>query len=761
MTGKAEQFETESKLTAYVLGELDAEQAAEVERLIAADDAFKAEVEAIRETAALLARDFKAEPSPGLTEEQREAIREGPQSGPPVIFTMRRIWAGIGFAAAACVVIVLSIALTGHFSRAREEFATLQGAKKEAERGLVPGPEDGVDDKGVPLMGAGETVEWGRAPAEVRDGKNEFHAALSEEGSQPGARRSGAGGRGGDLDSLRQPVERESKGLAQKRRPPEAPAAPPPSGAAGRRGGMPGRRSVVADEADRGVVVGRPSGEIPLLGKRLREGEEPDFRLGDRLAPAGQWNREAYDTLVDNPFFRPTDVPLSTFSIDVDTASYANVRRMLNAGRLPPPDAVRIEEMINYFSYDYDAPSGEEPFSVNIEVNACPWQGEHRLVRIGLKGRDIDRDMRPATNLVFLLDVSGSMNQPAKLPLVRESMEMLVNHLTPDDCIGIVVYAGSSGLVLPSTYGYEKEKILDALDRLRAGGSTNGGQGIQLAYKVAQDNHIEGGVNRVILCTDGDFNVGVTSKGDLDRLIEEKRDSGVFLSVLGFGAGNWQDARMESLSNKGNGNFAYIDSLTEAKKVLVEEMVGTLVTIAKDVKIQVEFNPRMVGAYRLIGYANRLLEAQDFNDDTKDAGEIGAGHTVTALYEIIPPGVEVPEADVDDLKYQKAADDVELTDSGELLTVKLRYKQPDGEVSTKMEYPVIDAGAGLVDASTDFQFAAAVASFGMLLRDSEYKGDATWATVLDLASAGLANDDHGYRAEFIGLAERARQLHPN
>ncbi|NNF43961.1 MAG: VWA domain-containing protein [Phycisphaerales bacterium] len=469
-------------------------------------------------------------------------------------------------------------------------------------------------------------------------------------------------------------------------------------------------------------------------------------------------DREAYGSLVDNPFRRPADTPLSTFSIDVDTASYSNVRRMLRQGRRVPPDAVRIEELINYFDYAYEPPSGDEPFSVNVETGGCPWEPAHRLVRIGLRGQDVDLDMRPATSLVFLIDVSGSMNQANKLPLLKESLRLLIDRLNADDRIGMVVYAGAAGVVLPPTYCDEKQTILDALDRLSAGGSTNGGEGIELAYRLAAEHFIEGGVNRVILCTDGDFNVGVSSQGDLDRLIEEKRTSGVFLSILGFGHGNWQDDRMETLSNKGNGNFAYIDSLREAKKVLVREMGGTLVTIAKDVKVQVEFNPAKVAAYRLIGYANRILAAEDFNDDTKDAGEIGAGHTVTALYEIVPPGAPLATGSVDPLKYQKAAAATAEAASGELMTVKLRAKAPDGDVSKLIEHPVVDRDAPLAQTTSDFRFAAAVAEWGMLLRGSEYRAGATYEQVLDLASPGLADDPHGDRAEFLDLVRRAQSV---
>jgi Ca-activated chloride channel family protein len=472
------------------------------------------------------------------------------------------------------------------------------------------------------------------------------------------------------------------------------------------------------------------------------------------------FNTEAYDRVVDNPFLEVTQHPLSTFSIDVDTASYSNIRRFLNAGQMPPKDAVRIEEMINYFSYDYALPAGDDPFSVDVAIAECPWNPDHLLTRIGLKGMEIGEEERPPANLVFLLDVSGSMQPPNKLPLVRRAMRMLVESLLPDDRVAIVVYAGASGLVLESTSCEEKAAIMSALDRLAAGGSTNGGQGIQLAYDVAEDYFIDDGINRVILATDGDFNVGVTNQGDLIRLIEEQAKSGVFLTVLGFGMGNFKDSTLEKLADKGNGNYAYIDTFNEARKVLVEQLSGTLVTIAKDVKIQIEFNPAEVAAYRLIGYENRLLQAQDFNDDTKDAGEIGAGHTVTALYELIPAGESIDDIPtVDPLKYQAPpAELAEAADSGETMTVKLRYKEPDGDTSKLLEFPITDGGMALADAPDDFIFAASVASFGMVLRDSPYRGYFTYGAVLELAEQSQGADDYGYRAEFIELVDKAKSI---
>jgi Ca-activated chloride channel family protein len=471
--------------------------------------------------------------------------------------------------------------------------------------------------------------------------------------------------------------------------------------------------------------------------------------------PSRDFNTEAYDRIDDNPFRRVTQDPLSTFSIDVDTASYANVRRFLNSGSLPPRDAVRIEELVNYFRFDYARPANGAPFSVTTEIAACPWNPKHRLALIGLQAKPFETDAMPARNLVFLLDVSGSMMPPDKLPLIKTAMRMLVDTLTERDRIAIVVYAGASGLALPSTSGANKEKIHQAIAQLEAGGSTNGAAGITLAYQVAQDHFAKGGINRVILATDGDFNVGVTNQGDLTRLIEDKRATGIFLSVLGVGTGNVKDSTMEKLADRGNGNYAYLDSLHEARKVLVKEAGATLVTVAKDVKIQVEFNPEHVSAYRLIGYENRVLRNQDFNDDKKDAGEIGAGHTVTALYEVVPAGVEIATPSVDPLKYQRPAGGSVSAARDELMTVKLRYKAPDADESRLISLPVKNRTA---DLSANVGFAAAIAEFGMMLRQSEHRGSSSWQDAAALARRFRGADPDGYRAEFARLVELAQSL---
>ncbi|MEM9719247.1 MAG: VWA domain-containing protein [Bacteroidota bacterium] len=469
-------------------------------------------------------------------------------------------------------------------------------------------------------------------------------------------------------------------------------------------------------------------------------------------------NTEEYKRIYENGYVSPKVEPLSTFSIDVDVAAYANMRRFLNQSQMPYPDAVRIEEMVNYFSYDYEAPTGDDPFSIYTELSDCPWNTAHQLLHIGLQGKEIEAEDLPNSNLVFLLDVSGSMDSPSKLPLLKSAFRLLVNELKPEDRVAIVVYAGAAGMVLPSTSASEKTQILEAIEKLNAGGSTAGGEGIELAYQVAKEHFIKEGNNRVILATDGDFNVGPSSEGALVRMIEEKRKQGIFLSVLGFGTGNYKDSKMEMLADKGNGNYAYIDNILEAKKVLVSEMGGTLYTIAKDVKLQLEFNPQFVKGYRLIGYENRRLAAQDFNDDTKDAGELGSGHTVTALYEIVPPNAKTEIASVDELKYQQPAKEDNSPSEGELLTVKFRYKQPDGDKSKLIEHPVANNARKFDKTTEDFRFSLAVASFGMLLRDSEFKGDATYDAVISWAKGSKGKDAEGYRAECIRLMEKAKLL---
>ena len=461
-------------------------------------------------------------------------------------------------------------------------------------------------------------------------------------------------------------------------------------------------------------------------------------------------NQEDYEVFVENQFETPKNAPLSTFSIDVDNASYTNIRRFINNGQAVPKDAVRIEEMMNFFKYNYPQPKDNHPFSINTEYSNCPWNSKHQLLKIGLQGKNIPTENLPASNLVFLIDVSGSMSDPNKLPLLKQSMKILVNELRKEDKVAMVVYAGAAGLVLPPTSGDQKQTIIDALDNLNAGGSTAGGAGIELAYKTAIANFIKGGNNRVILATDGDFNVGTSSNKDMETLIEEKRKSGIFLTCLGYGMGNYKDSKMEILANKGNGNYAYIDNIQEANRFLGKEFKGSMFAIAKDVKIQIEFNPKHVQAYRLIGYENRKLRPEDFKNDAIDAGELGSGHTVTALYEIIPTGIE-SDYSIPDLKYTQAANTANY--SNELATIKFRYKKPDGEKSIEMIQTIEDKTKSLATTSEDFKFSAAVAWFGLKLRDSKLVTDKESKSILRLSKQALSKDPEGYKAEFVRLVE--------
>lgn len=483
-----------------------------------------------------------------------------------------------------------------------------------------------------------------------------------------------------------------------------------------------------------------------------------DHRSGRKTN--AEFNTEEYDKIDEGEFLASMENPLSTFSIDVDAASYANMRRFINQGSLPPPDAVRTEELINYFTYDYPEPTDGHPFSVSTEVISSPWNSENQLLLIGLQAKRIETAELPPSNLVFLLDVSGSMNDPAKLPLVKSAFRLLIQQLRPQDKVAVVVYAGNSGLVLPSTSGAEKDRIMSLIDRLEAGGSTAGGEGIILAYRIAKENFLPDGNNRVILATDGDFNVGLSSDADLERLIEEKRKDGIFLSVLGFGTGNYKDSKMELLADKGNGNYSYIDNIQEANKVFVGQMAGTLYTLAKDVKLQIEFNPAKVKAYRLIGYENRMLSKEDFTDDLKDAGDMGSGHSVTALYELVPANSSMKVPVVDSLKYQRVQMNTGPSVADEIMTLKVRYKSPKDSVSKEVERVVVKERSTGRPASGNITFAAAVAEFSMLLRNSKFKGTSTYDHVLRDAARSKGNDPEGYRSEFIRLVKAAQNLPP-
>ncbi|REC41883.1 vWA domain-containing protein [Chryseobacterium sp. 5_R23647] len=518
--------------------------------------------------------------------------------------------------------------------------------------------------------------------------------------------------------------------------------------------------SVLKDAAATSIYGSRASnGVVIIKTKKLSRKERKAFeklqKAQDSITISKQiqkQNNEEYDAFVENPFELTKNQSVSTFSIDVDKAAYSNIRRMINNGEYVNKNAVRIEEMINYFKYDYPQPKNNQPFSINTEYNDSPWNKQHKLLKIGLQGKEIPTDKLPNSNFVFLIDVSGSMDEPNKLPLLKSSFKVLLDQLRPTDKVGIVVYAGSAGMVLPPTSAKEKNKIIEALDKLQAGGSTAGGQGIELAYKLAQENFIKNGNNRVIIATDGDFNVGASSTGDLQTLVEEKRKSGVFLTCLGFGMGNFKDNKMETLANKGNGNYAYIDNLQEANKFLGKEFAGNMYAIAKDVKIQIEFNPKYVKSYRLIGYENRKLKNEDFTNDKIDAGELGSGHTVTALYEVIPTDVNsefLPKEN--DLKYTKNTNDENF--NNELATVKFRYKKPDGDQSSEIVQVVKNTNQSFSSSSDDFKFASSVAWFGLVLRNSNLIKNKDLKDIESLAKKGRGKDEDGYRAEFVRLVE--------
>ncbi len=750
------------KLTAYVLGELDAAEQAEVEARLRDDPEARAAVESIRATTQWIEGALTQEPLPEVKPPQ--AAAEDPYRRPKAkILNFPRFYFVAGTLAAACFTVLVVLHQPAPKPMLEKQYTLLELPVAAAEQTAAT---ESKDEASAPAEAEARaktdfamTVQSGAlqpAPAAVapimsiEDGVvrlEPFEVKEEKDYGYMSTHSSTATRTGSGIQPLSAPA-RAAVAVAKDAR---AEAV---------------RYQALAAEADkaRAAAQSRKKKAAMKLAGGWFDAEPPAPR------PFGaEFSTEAYAHQVENSFLTAGQNPLSTFSIDVDTASYANVRRLLNMGVRPSVDAVRIEELVNYFPYHYAAPKADSqvPFAASMEVAEAPWAPEHRLVRIGLKGREVSQAARPAANLVFLLDVSGSMNQPNKLPLVKESLRLLTGKLRADDRVAIVTYAGNSGLALPSTPVRRAAEILGAIDELTPGGSTNGAMGIQLAYDIAKANFVADGINRVILCTDGDFNVGVTSEGDLTRLIEEKAQSKVFLTVLGFGMGNYKDATLEKLADKGNGNYGYIDSRREAEKLLVEQVNGTLVTIAKDVKLQVEFNPAQVAAYRLIGYENRMLKKEDFNNDKIDAGEIGAGHTVTALYEVVPVGGELGGAQpgaVDELKYKAVSDQRSAASAGktafsaELLTLKVRYKEPTGDVSSKLEFPLTDRGAAFAEASADFKFAAAVAGFGMILRDSPHKGTATFATVTEWAQAGLMDDAGGYRSEFLGLIGKAGQV---
>lgn len=769
------------RITAYILNELDAEERAKFEKEIEGCEESRALIEETRRTADRLTEELGRETAPALDTARKAKIEKKlaaePRGWTRFLFDWR---VGVMVPAAACVLLVLAnqAYYTGRERDAREIQEIVETAAQNRPAGIAGMPAAPVaEDRNNLFYQFDDSSKSEPAEAPVVDSfgraKTVEEALVSQLSSNDGLAVLADPSLSSQPEGSRQLALSESDG----------PAPPLPGVASGP------EEKVQLALTSAGQPIAERLGEVemrvagsappaaarPLLRKYdpYRVESEQDqipklaFVYGNEVQPDLSYpGGEDYAAITDNAFKDPLDAGYSTFSIDVDTAAYANVRRYLNSGSLPPKDAVRIEEMINYFDYDYPSPDGEAPFSSSIEVAGCPWNPEHRLARIGLQGKEVAPEERGPANLVFLIDVSGSMQPENKLPLLKKGLRMLVDQLEPKDRVAIVTYAGSSGLALESTSLEKRETILEALESFEAGGSTNGGDGIRLAYKTAREHFQKEGINRVILATDGDFNVGVTDRNELIELIEKEAKTGVFLSVLGFGMGNLKDANLEGLANKGNGHYAYIDTLQESRKVLVEQAGSTLVTIAKDVKIQVEFNPAKVGAFRLIGYENRVMPAEHFNDDAKDAGEIGAGHQVTALYEIVPRGKEHLLGGVDPLRYQspeapspeKEAALAAAAESEELLNLKLRYKPPTEDVSRLLEFPVKDAGEGFEVGSTDFRFAASVASFGMLLRDSEHKGAATYASTVEWAREARGEDRHGYRAEFLQLVQLAKAI---
>jgi Ca-activated chloride channel homolog len=801
----------EQKLTAYLLGELDEAESREVERILEASESARRELDELRETIGILAQGLQSEilltPPETLDDIRRAAVEErieaaGSKTGPSKsFFSSSWIW-GLSAAASLLLVALLSYPFWPWRSDSGQIMQQAELRSDERGRGVARQPAES-DSLAVPqspavppMPGQAETTSPGAGPPSI---------AVGRDGEAQAARRT-------DIDSparlsappdstppaaastpretrIRETVSPPSRaaitghitdatgaalpGVGVKLR--SAPTGEMKASTVSDAGGqfqvpaVPGNQYLVEAELPgfKSALVGpltSKSGESVDASLRLEVGEVSDaVRVTGAGEPAADQppaveNREVYSHYRDNPFVAVSNDSLSTFSIDVDTASYTNVRRFLNSRQLPPPDAVRIEEMLNYFDYSYAQPTGRHPIAAHAEIAEAFWKPEHRLVRIGLRARDIPSGTRPPVNLVFLVDVSGSMKPEEKLPLLKQGLALLVDRLESKDRIAVVTYAGDSRLVLPSTSGDQKDVIRAAIGRLYAGGSTNGGAGIRTAYEQALASLRPEAVNRVVLASDGDFNVGITDQGELIRYVENQAKKGVYLTILGFGMGNYQDARLKKLAEKGNGNYAYIDDLSEARRVLVERMAGTLLPVAKDVKIQVEFNPHRVAAYRLIGYENRVMAHQDFADDTRDAGEMGAGHTVTALYEVVPVGVPVNLPEVEPLKYQAPAGTASAAGSAELLTLKIRYKDPGEEASRRMEVPVTDQGPAFDHASDDFRFAAAVASFGMVLRNSPHQGETTLDGILEIARSALGADPGGHRADFVRLVLRAREL---
>ena len=798
------------QITAWALDELSPQEREQIEAALRENPQIKAKAEETKSFCDLLTQELRDE-SLAFTSEQRSRLQTMPpasniivpsSASKPVRWSFTSRFGSLA-AAAACV------AVGGYWMYPwlkPEKEQIVVAAVEEEKLFKVGGPQIGQKAASAPmdllespaapsygnmplneslrspLPGLASTPLPAAKPAESNvtlTGANTYAGAVSVNGGTLEVRSGNvvaskqrmlelSGGTLAAGKELAETMQFKSPPLSMPASPPAPPAAP--LGLLAANVTASGGRTVTTSASSAVPVVEGAAGQT-------RAFEPPQIAASWAVQRDQVASTESYTRILENELMDVRREPLSTFSIDVDTASYANVRRFLNQNMLPPADAVRLEELINYFPGDEEGPAADakEPFAARVELAACPWQPHHRLARIAIQGKQAQKGSK-ASNLVFLVDVSGSMDDPQKLPLVKQSLCMLAEQMGEGDRVSMVTYASGTAVVLPPTNGENRPQIIAAVDQLQANGSTNGAGGLKLAYEQAVAGFIQEGINRVILCTDGDFNVGISDPAELEKFIAEKARSGVFLSVLGFGSGNLKDRTMETLADKGNGNYAYIDGLAEARKVLVEQMAGTLVTIAKDVKVQIEFNPAQVRAYRLIGYENRLLAKEDFNDDTKDAGEIGSGHRVVALYELVPtnlpPGVE-PDRIVDTLKYQTLASPtskdlnevkpaattaLDAAASKELMTVKLRYKQPEGETSAKIELPVLDEGKTLEAASGEFQFSAAVAAFGLLLRDSSYKGTLTWEAVRKLALAGKGPDKLGYRGEFLQLIDKAAGL---
>jgi Ca-activated chloride channel family protein len=793
-------FSSDERLTAYAFGELDDADRAEFERQLAESPELQAELQELQNLAGLLRTELSAEAAPSLTQPQRESLLK--QASEPAtseesvavdkVRQRRRRWALIGAEIAAGTAIAVGFwnapALMKHSSLAESEMRPLANVAKQRLQGIeselvVEQREfDHPETEGITLLSDLDSTAapTGGSALMARPGpmvNGPGPGPIRFDASQPVDGLSATVHSGDEAGEGRGVVFRPTGEVEFKRFSTSAAgakdAAPggPPASSEERRPVSPGLERNRAKHPDPGSPA-----ETEYARRSEREHSHESlgvFHDGETAPKSETATAEAYEAPQENAFQTPAQQPLSTFSVDVDSASYSNIRRFLTQGQLPPPAAVRIEEMINSFTYNYPQPAEGEPFSVTADAAPCPWERDHYLARIALRARSIDKAKRPPTNLVFLLDVSGSMQAANKLPLVKQAMTMLTEELNERDRIAIVTYAGDAGLKLASTPGSDQVRIMQAIEALQAGGSTNGAAGINLAYEEALRSFNGEGENRVILCTDGDFNVGVSSDDQLVQLIQQQAKTKVFLSIFGFGMGNLKDAKLEKLADKGNGHYGYIDDLREARRVFNEELTGTLYTVAKDVKIQVEFNPLTVGAYRLIGYENRALAARDFNDDTKDAGEIGAGHTVTALYEIVPRGKWPKTQPVDPLKYSATATDpaprndgavkpaVPAESADDLFTVKLRYKQPTGDSSVKTVDHVVDDIAGKkVVAPADFQWAAAVAAFGMQLKQSSFKGQWTLDDVIEAAEAARGEDANGRRREFLDLVRAVKRLNP-